>query len=398
MKKNYTYASVIIALMIAFVACNKDEEADMTPPGIVSNVSIEPLNGGAKITYKLPEDNDILFVKASYTSSLGKEVFKVGSLYNSEIEIDGFNDINEHQVMLEVFDRSGNASEPVFASFVPLKSHIQLVQESMVLTADFGGVRVEWDNVSEKSVFTYLSYTTSQGNEVTRILSSDRAHEKVVVRGMDTTLTEFFVQVEDFYGNKTETASKGSYKPLFEEKIDKSKWKLVSTLSIDGNAWEGRTEYLWDDVVDTKESAEDNSYCMIWRNRNGGQLNYPLDIVIDMNASVVINRFTVWQRAFWYGNESDYYYYQSENFKSFDLYTSNDLINWQMIGEYSLDDPKDANGKVPSAAIEEAISGHGFELDQYPQPFRYLKFSITENYGSEEYVNISELSLFGIQN
>lgn len=398
MKKKYTYASVIIALMIAFVACNKDEEADMTPPGIVSNVLIEPLNGGAKITYKLPEDNDILFVKASYTNSLGKEVFKVGSLYNSEIEIDGFNDINEHQVMLEVFDRSGNASEPVFASFVPLKSHIQLVQESMVLTADFGGVRVEWDNVSEKSVFTYLSYTTSQGNEVTRILSSDRAHEKVVVRGMDTTLTEFFVQVEDFYGNKTETASKGSYKPLFEEKIDKSKWKLVSTLSIDGNAWEGRTEYLWDDVVDTKESAEDNSYCMIWRNRNGGQLNYPLDIVIDMNASVVINRFTVWQRAFWYGNESDYYYYQSENFKSFDLYTSNDLINWQMIGEYSLDDPKDANGKVPSAAIEEAISGHGFELDQYPQPFRYLKFSITENYGSEEYVNISELSLFGIQN
>jgi len=116
-----------------------------------------------------------------------------------------------------------------------------------------------------------------------------------------------------------------------------------------------------------------------------------------MNASVVINRFVVWQRAFWYGNESEYYYYQSENFKSFSMYASNDLNNWELIGDYSLQDPKDQDGKVPESAIAEAIDGHGFELDQYTAPFRYLKFSITENFGSEEYVNISELSLFGTQ-
>ena len=301
------------------------------------------------------------------------------------------------KVSIQVVDRSNNSSNEVRQLFTPLKSHIQLVQESMVLNPDFGGIRLEWENPTAKSVFTYFTYIDSIGNEITLILASSKEKEKVVVRGMDTTRTECFVQVEDFYGNKTEKITKGSFTPLFEQEIDKSKWTLVNTLSVDGNAWEGQTEFLWDGVIDTKESNDDNSYCMISRSDNGGQLNYPLDIVIDMNASVVINRFVVWQRAYWYGNESEYYYYQSENFKSFNLYASNNLSDWELIGEYSIDDPKDEEGNVPDDAIQEAIDGHGYELDEYPAPFRYLKFSINENFGSEEYVNVSELTLFGTQ-
>nr|WP_321411715.1 DUF4959 domain-containing protein [uncultured Carboxylicivirga sp.] len=376
---------------------DKTEDIDRIPPGTVSNVEITPLNGGAKITYELPKDEDILFVKAVYVNSLGQSVFKVSSFYSDVIEIDGFNDTDEHEVSLVVVDRSNNSSKEVRQNFTPLKSHIQLVQESMTLNPDFGGVRIEWENQSAKTVFTYFSYIDTVGNEITKILPSSKEEEKVVVRGMDTIRTECFIQVEDFYGNKTQKISKGDYTPLFEQEIDKTKWTLVNTLSVDGNAWEGQTEFLWDGVVDTKESNDDNSYCMISRSDNGGQLNYPLDIVIDMNANVVINRFVVWQRAYWYGNESEYYYYQSENFKSFNLYASNDLSNWELIGEYTIDDPKDEDGNVPADAITEAINGHGFELDEYPQPFRYLKFSVTENFGSEEYVNISELTLFGTQ-
>lgn len=386
---------LLLVLVLYQTACKKSVKDDVTPPGKVSDVQIVPTNGGAILTYVLPDSEDVLFAKASYTNTLGEDVFKVSSYYKNEIEIEGFNDTLSHQISIVAMDRSQNSSEPVVVEFKPLKSHIEIVKENMQLLPDFGGMKIIWDNPAEKTVYTHFSYDDNMGNNIVRFLSSSRAHEKFVVRDMDTTRKEFFIQVEDFYGNKTDKVSKGSFSPLFEEKIDKSTWTLVSNLSVDGNAWEGRTVNLWDDVVDTYGNNSDNSYCMIWRNRNGGQLNYPLDIVIDLNSSVIINRFVVWQRAFWYNNESEYFYYQNENFKSFNLYSSNDKTEWNLLGEFTLGDPKDENGKVPQEFIQEAINGHNFELDEYPAPFRYLKFSITENFGSEEYVNISELSLFG---
>jgi hypothetical protein len=390
--------SFLAFLLVGFVfACNKtdDQNNDSIPPGKVSNVSVEPTNGGAFVTYDLPDDEDVLFVKASYTNTLGEDVFKVSSYYKNQIEIDGYNDTLKHELHIVAVDRSQNNSEPVVVEFKPLKSHIELVKESIEMVPDFGGIMMTWENPAEKQVYTHFSYDDTLGNTIVHFLSSDLKEEKFVIRGMDTTRKEFFVQVEDFFGNKTEQVSKGELSPLFEEKIDKSSWTLVTNMSVDGNAWEGRTVNVWDDVIDTQGNNSDNSYAMIWRNRNGGQLNYPLDIVIDINDTIIVNRLQVWQRAFWYQNESEYFYYQNENFKAFNIYSSNDKVNWTLLGEFSLEDPKDEDGNVPAKAIQEAIDGHNFELEQFSEPFRYLKFSITENFGSEEYVNISELTLYG---
>lgn len=400
MKKiKYQYLGIgLVVFLLILTACKKEEEnLDKQAPGVVTNVEITPTHGGALITYELPADTDILYVKASYTNTLGQDMFKVSSFYDTTIELVGYNDVNQHEVKLEVYDRSNNVSDAVTETFAPLESHIELAKQNMEITPDFGGVRLVWENVSAKTLFTYLFYTDSNGNEISEIIPSALEHEKKVIRGMDTIQKEFFIQVEDFHGNKTELVSKGYHSPLYEEEIDKSKWTLVSSMSVDGNAWEGKTENMWDGIVDTKESNDDNSYCMIWRNNNGGQLNYPMDIVIDMHASVVVNRFTVWQRAFWYGNENEYFYYQNENIKAFEMYASNNLTDWTPIGEFALEDLKDESGNVPAAAIQDAIDGHDFELEEYTRPFRYLKFSVTENFGSEEYVNISELSLFGTQ-
>ncbi len=384
-----TLASLVI------VACKEEEEQDSVAPGQVSNVQIIPTSGGAILTYDAPSDVDLLFVKASYINSLGQEMFKVCSYYDNQIEIEGYNDTLQHQVQIVAVDRSNNESAPVVVTIKPSKSHIELVKENMVLSADFGGVRMVWENSSQKRLYVHFSYVDTNGNQVVRYISSSREFEKVVMRDMDTIRKEFFVQIEDFYGNKTDKVSKGSFSPLYEEKIPKSAWALVTNMSADGNAWEGRTINLWDDVVDTKESSTDNSYAMLSRSRNGGQLNYPLNFVIDLNASVVVNRFVVWQRAFWYGQDAKYFYYQSENIKSFTLYTSNDKLTWTPIGEFSIDDPKDEGGAVSDEAIADAIDGHEFELDEFTTPFRYLKFAITGNFGSEEYVNVSELTLFG---
>ncbi|TLX71044.1 DUF4959 domain-containing protein [Labilibacter sediminis] len=378
------------------VSCSKDDDnnLDSTPPGPVSNVQIEPTHGGAKITYDLPGDKDVMYVKASYVNTLGQKMFKVTSFYDNEIILDGYNDVEEHNVKIEVFDRSNNVSEPINKKFTPLVSHIELAKENMVVTPDFGGVRLVWENVTGDPMYTFLTYE-SQGEDVRRIIASSHEDGKKVERSMDTLKKEFFVQLEDFYGNKTERVSKGEHSPWFEEEIDKTIWDLVPSLSVDGNIYEGKTENIWDGIVDTKDSNDDNSYALIHRSNNGGQLNFPLDVVIDLNAMVVINRFVVWQRAFWWGNDGEYFYYQNENFKSFNLYASNDKVEWSLIGEFDLGDPKDADGNVPLDILKEAANGHEFELDEYPEPFRYLKLSITGNFGSEEMTAFSEITLFG---
>jgi len=279
-----------------------------------------------------------------------------------------------------------------------LESFIFLVSNSIQLQADLGGVEVQWDNDNEKTVFVYLYYNDGV-EEGQRILSSNSKNEKRTVRGLQAIPYDFSVVVEDFDGNKTEKVFVSSLTPKFEEKIDKSTWTVVSQLSVNGNAWEGSTVNFWDDVIDTKEINTDNSYFMINRDDNGGALNWPLDIVIDLNKKVKINRFKLWQRAFWYGGvEGVPYYYQGENIRAFDIYISNDRQEWTLAGTFDIGDPKDTNGNISDEKLQEAEDGHDFEFEKTTTPFRYLKLSITSNYGSEQYVNGSEITLYGLDN
>jgi hypothetical protein len=136
---------------------------------------------------------------------------------------------------------------------------------------------------------------------------------------------------------------------------------------------------------------------MIWRDLNGGSLNWPLDLVIDLNKNVKVTRFTVWQRAYWYNGPSDIpYYFQEENMKSFTIYASNDAQVWEELGQFDIGDPRDSEGNIPQSALDSAANGHEFELDEVSESFRYLKFSVTSNYGSEAYVNGSEITMYGL--
>ncbi len=384
-------------VLITIIACSEDDNIDTSAPGILSNLSATPTNGGGIINYTLPSDNDILYVKAVYTNSLGDEVFKVSSKYNTSIEINGLNQATPIKVKLYVIDESENVSKATEVEFTPLKSFIFLVQESINITPDLGGVKITWENIASKTVFIYV-HVIDDGEETIRILSSSSPQENIFIRGLAAKELTFSTKVEDFDGNITELEEKGKLTPLFEEKIDKSTWTLISNQSVDGNAYEGETVNFWDDVVDTVETDADNSYFIITRDNNGGSLTFPLDIVIDLNKNVKIQRFKVWQRAFWYNGGGVTYHYQEENIRSFDLYASNDGQTWDLLGQFDIGDPRDAAGNIPSEAFQEAIDGHEFSLPNTSEEFRYLKFSITSNYGSTQITVGSEITLYGLDN
>ena len=390
---------ILIPLFVfVAVACSDKEDGDMTPPGVLTVDMVTPTNGGGIINYTLPDDNDILYVKAEYTNSNGVDVSRASSSYNNSIEIDGLNQTTALTITLYVVDENFNQSAPIFVELIPLESFIYLVQESIELAADLGGFRITWDNIESKTVYVYVHINDGTEEEV-RILSSDNAQESIAVRGLPSTEISISTRVQDFDENTTTLEEKGTLTPLFEEVIDKSTWTLLASQSVNGNAWEGDSTNFWDDVIDTTGNNSDNSYFMIWRDLNGGSLNWPLDLVINLNKNVKITRFSVWQRAFWYNGPSDVpYYFQEENMKSFTIYASNDAQVWQELGQFDIGDPRDSEGNIPAAALESAANGHEFELDAVSEAFRYLKFSVTSNYGSETYVNGSEITLYGLDN
>ena len=384
--------------VFAAVACSDKEDGDTTPPGVLTVDMVTPTNGGGIINYTLPDNNDILYVKAEYTNSNGVDVSRASSSYNNSIEIDGLNQTTALTITLYVVDENFNQSAPIFVELIPLESFIYLVQESIELAADLGGFRITWDNIESKTVYVYVHINDGTEEEV-RILSSDNAQESIAVRGLPSTEISISTRVQDFDENTTTLEEKGRLTPLFEEVIDKSTWTLLASQSVNGNAWEGDSTNFWDDVIDTTGNNSDNSYFMIWRDLNGGSLNWPLDLVINLNKNVKITRFSVWQRAFWYNGPSDVpYYFQEENMKSFTIYASNDAQVWQELGQFDIGDPRDSEGNIPAAALESAANGHEFELDAVSEAFRYLKFSVTSNYGSETYVNGSEITLYGLDN
>ena len=389
--------SILIITSITLFSC-KDDENNGNAPSVLTVEDITPTNGGGIISYLLPNDSDILFVRAEYTNSLGVDVYRVSSSHNNSIEIDGLNQNTPIEVSLFVVDEDENMSQPVSVEFTPLPSFIFLVQESITITPDLGGVKIEWENLAEKTVYVHLHINNGVEEEI-RILSSDNSSESVFVRGLESIETTFLTKVEDFDGNITDLEEKAVLTPLFEETIDKSTWTLMTQLSVNGNAWEGETTAFWDDVVDTAETNSDNSYFIIWRDQNGGTLNWPLDIVIDLNKNVRIHRFKVWQRAFWYGGPTGIpYYFQEENIRSFNLYASDNSIDWTLLGQFDIGDPSDENGNIPQDFMDAAANGHDFDLEGVSDKFRYLKFSITSNYGSDTYVHGSEITLWGLDN
>ena len=383
-------------LIFAVSSCSKQDDGDTTPPSVLTVNSVTPTNGGGIISYTLPNDDDILYVRAEYTNSNGVDVSRASSSYNNSIEIDGLNQTTALTITLYVVDENYNQSAPIYVELVPLESFIYLVQESIEVNTDLGGFRITWENIQSKTVYVFVHINNGSEEEI-RILSSNNSSESIAVRGLPSEEITISTRIEDFDENSTTLEEKGTLTPLFEQVIDKSTWTLVASQSVNGNAWEGASVNFWDDVIDTTNNNSDNSYFMIWRDLNGGSLNWPLDLVIDLNKNVKVTRFTVWQRAYWYNGPSDIpYYFQEENMKSFTMYASNDAQVWEELGQFDIGDPRDSEGNIPQSALDSAANGHEFELDEVSESFRYLKFSVTSNYGSEAYVNGSEITMYGL--
>src|SRR5690554_5479868 len=144
------YKYLMLKLGLAFFSCEEETRGpltkDGTPPSPVSEITVTNLPGGAKITYKVPDDEDALMVEAKYRLDNGKEVTSKSSIFKNFVVVEGLRKSAQQEVELVTVDRSDNRSQPVVATISPEMAPVDKLYNSFELVEDFGGVRLFYNN------------------------------------------------------------------------------------------------------------------------------------------------------------------------------------------------------------------------------------------------------------
>jgi hypothetical protein len=196
----------VLALM---QACEEDpigqQPEDGVAPGEVIPLTTKGIPGGAVIYYQLPDDKDLLYVKAVYTLQDGVERDVRASLYTDSLEILGFGDTSPREVQLIAVDRSRNESQPVPVSITPLTPPVVAIGESLRMVEDFGGLHAYWDNPLKAKISVPILIKDQNDDYVPlETFYSERVTGEGTVRGMDTIPVEVAVYVQDRWGNKSQ--------------------------------------------------------------------------------------------------------------------------------------------------------------------------------------------------
>lgn len=248
MLSNYSHNNIpfFLALVFLLISCDaaKDwsEEKDSIAPGVVSDVRVENLNGGARIYYKLPADPDLMGAKAVYSLTKDGPLTEKYSTTDT-LELDGFGDTELRTVTLFALDNSGNMSDGVETTIKPLIPAIENMRQSLRTESAFGGLRVKWDNELRKdmSISLYVLDSITGNMTLTEKFFSNDKNGMYTFRPFESKPQQFRIEMQDRWGNFA-TPLDTVVTPLFEEQIlGKINNKFVfSQYGDDDDTWRDR--------------------------------------------------------------------------------------------------------------------------------------------------------------
>ncbi|GHV65524.1 hypothetical protein FACS1894199_06430 [Bacteroidia bacterium] len=293
--KNSIFA--VLSCGLLFSACTEEQRGqfptDSTAPQQVSNPAVANFPGGATITYQLPDESDLLYVKCIYQLPDGSTQQVKSSVFSNSLTIKGYSRSMPVKVKLVSVDRSQNESQPVEVDIHPEDSPIHAIMESLNIEEDWGGFSVEWQNpLKEDIVFTALRQNDEGIFESVENIYSSTANVAQAVRGLESKQSNFAFCIRDLYGNYSDTLKK-PLTPWFEAQLDKSKFIPLAKSSRLSNAeYPSSMSVLWDGV----ELETGNGNNMYTFSPAGSQLTEPY-FGIDLGVNVKLSRFRFWSRS-----------------------------------------------------------------------------------------------------
>jgi hypothetical protein len=198
-----------------------EDVKDSQAPGPVSNVNVENRNGSALLTYTLPDDPDLMGVKACFSLNSEYQNLEVyASAQTDTLILDGFGDTEAHSVVLYAVDESGNVSTGVTATVQPLQPLVIDIGASIDAMGGFGCIYVTWENPENRDVAVEVFIKDSLDNwqlHNTYFSNRDSVRWRVQVAEQNKEI-DYRVQVRDRFMNYAE-AKEYSLTALEENEI-----------------------------------------------------------------------------------------------------------------------------------------------------------------------------------
>ncbi|MDR0697681.1 MAG: DUF4959 domain-containing protein [Tannerella sp.] len=388
------YLFVFVCSLICF-ACAEEKphqpvSAGAGKPPPVTEVKAVSISGGARVSYKIPDTNDLLAIKAVYAMSNGKQREVMVSYYTDTLLLEGLVDTLEHEALLYSVSRTQALSDPVPVSFKPLESSLSKTIRSVRIFADFGGAAFSWKN-EDKALLTYdlLAENNQEVMMVSNVFQNRLDSMVYSIRGFEATPRKFAINISDQWGNESGLIypEGGTLTPLHEEKLDKS---AIHFMRLPGdsefNIWGGMDLFLLDDNLNTfgHSTPED----------------WPPYLTVDLGKKVNLSRIVIHQRLFENG------YYNAANWKVFNVWKCTvetpttahvNWAEWEHVIEGKLEKPSGTpiEAGCTNEDIRQAKRGDSFAFPREMEPVRYLRLRGTETWGGFNYSFIAEISFYG---
>jgi hypothetical protein len=392
--KKYNMRKVIICLLaIVLITISCGDELEHKPiygsgstPTKVENIKVERTNGGAVIEYSLPQNNDLEYVQAKIYKADDMIQQYMSSIYKNKIEIEGLPDTTEYRVELSVFDCHQNESPKEDLTIRPLIPNYLAIYNNISLKADFGGATFEWlnENMIDLSMFTYVKDTLGQFNiyEIKKVYPENTSFS---IDGLDTVNSVCGIRFRDQWGNFTQMYV-DSVVPIYEKKMDGSKWELVQ-MESDNYTYINSISRLGDDNVTSERFELDFE-------REGGTGVFTWDA----KELIMVSKLKAYNKT-----NSSGWIFRGQNVKSYEIYGSNvlsdDWSDWTDITPDAVPNliPSSGyeGGSPSSADLEEAKKGYVTKADPSLGYFRYFRFKLIKNFANEAQFAIAGLFFYG---
>jgi hypothetical protein len=396
----------LVIILIVLGSCTEDKigqiPTDNTPPKPLSNVQVEPLPGGGKITYTLPDEMDISYVKGEYFSQ-GKKWVVRSSIYSNYLVVEGLGSTDPVEITLSVVDHSENVSEPVKKSFTPDTPPIETIFSTLHLEEDFAGIHVTWDNNAGLEIGITLYSSDSLGAmKAGATVFSKLSNGSYTFRGYPSEERKFAVSITDKWGNSPGLTDEVTLTPYFERLLDRTKHGQLILPLDNTTTYSSSTPFsrMFDGLI-----PGDGNF---WHTQEGNNsIKMPIFFTVNLGVTATLSRFVVWHRF----NGS--WEYKLHNIKAFEVWGAatykasmpNDYWeetwknDWVFIGDFIT--PKPSGIDNPSITAEDKeFTAKGFE---FPVPLevgkvQYLRFVAKSTWGNTNALSIQELQFYGNDN
>jgi hypothetical protein len=378
-----------------------DDQAAAPMPVTLDKVINKP--GGAVIKYSVPDDENLLGVKAVYTRN-GEICETKASLFVDSLTVEGFGDTQVREIKLYSVGRNEKLSEPLTVQITPLTPAVSAVLKD--IDSGFGGVIVSLSsNVSNANLALVLLIDTTETGiwAPLQTFYTQAGAMKFSRRGLDNKEQKFALYIRDRWNNKSDTLVK-LLTPIEEIKISKTTWVHANFPGDTYAPAENQNNYRLDRIWEGTEAYTGPFFA--------SQFSAPMPqhFTINLGQKVVLSRFKMWPRS----NEM----YAGSSPRTFEVWgaenpPSNDSFDdWHLLGQWNQLKPSGYGegttvGPITSEDQTYFRGGGDYELvpnDLVPDPYipiTHLRFRITSTfttYGSEAtqgQVIIGELTFWG---